>query len=602
MTHTTTIRILRSVVPPVVLALFLFLPAQAQEELPFRLPFIEPPGPDTWLLGQAYGNTTAAYRLRDTMYSAGQGIHFGLDFLCPCGTPLVAMADGIVFAVDDPRYGSLPHNLLIDHPDLGYASFYGHLLERPQLVPGQEVKAGDLVGSSGDPSETCHGRPHLHLEMRDLGHWRKYNPILLIDADWDQLSLVGSFGNAFQRDLNDPRRWQQIDDQPEIVAGGPDLNDYEETWPPVSGIPAARLSTTGISTIRVVPRSDNDSPVSVHVLEEDSMGPPLLAPPDLSQPRQLTDGGCCVQPIWSPDSRAVVFLDRDPGLGVTGMMYVPVSPEREEPRLLSETVADYTSNPGFRNLPVDGEVVLERLAWLVGDDGAAKLSVVDRWVMPAGAEHVKVSPDGTSIAWQSTRTEAAIERRLSEIWVDDLEKGTRRFLGSAPRGSLVGWLSDDALLVSLRSGMDDSDQTLCVLSPERSICEEVVTMAGLRDPKISADGSWVAFYVAFDPVSRNNGLWLARSDGSKRYRLQSWLFGGYAWRDGGSLVVVPMGATGIAQEMWQVDANSGMASRIDGEADTFRISNADWAVSPDGRMLAFVGKADRNIWVMQIPD
>ena len=37
--------------------------AQAPPPKPFILPFKEKPGPDTWLLGQTYGNTTGAYRL-----------------------------------------------------------------------------------------------------------------------------------------------------------------------------------------------------------------------------------------------------------------------------------------------------------------------------------------------------------------------------------------------------------------------------------------------------------------------------------------------------------------------------------------------------------
>ena len=49
-------------------------------------------------MAQAYGNTTGAYRQRRTTYAAGQGIHFGTDFTARCGTPLVAMADGVVFA------------------------------------------------------------------------------------------------------------------------------------------------------------------------------------------------------------------------------------------------------------------------------------------------------------------------------------------------------------------------------------------------------------------------------------------------------------------------------------------------------------------------
>jgi hypothetical protein len=88
------------------------------------------------------------------------------------------------------------------------------------------------VALSGDPAETCYGRPHLHLEIRDLRHYRKYNPLLLIQADWDNLALAGPFNRDFERDLDDPRKWQQLDDQPESVVGGPLLNDFAHPWPP----------------------------------------------------------------------------------------------------------------------------------------------------------------------------------------------------------------------------------------------------------------------------------------------------------------------------------------------------------------------------------
>src|SRR3972149_760261 len=117
------------------LALTLLLSSQpqssAQTEKPFGLPFADPPGPSTWLLGQGYGNTTGAYRQRKTTYAAGQGVHFGVDFSAGCGTPVVAIGDGVVSKVDALSHGAAPHNLMIDHPN-GYASFYGHLLERPR--------------------------------------------------------------------------------------------------------------------------------------------------------------------------------------------------------------------------------------------------------------------------------------------------------------------------------------------------------------------------------------------------------------------------------------------------------------------------------------
>ena len=86
-------------------ALFLAA-ATAPAEPPFGLPFAGPPGPGSWLLGQLYGNTTGAYRNGDLWYAAGQGLHFGLDFIVPCDTPVVSLGDGEVVQADWTARGS----------------------------------------------------------------------------------------------------------------------------------------------------------------------------------------------------------------------------------------------------------------------------------------------------------------------------------------------------------------------------------------------------------------------------------------------------------------------------------------------------------------
>ena len=96
----------------VLLALSLTGQVAAQPEPPagqvFILPFAEPPGPDTWLLGQTYGNTVGAYFKRNTTYRSSQGIHFGIDLSAPCGTEIVAIADGVVALVDARRTARCP--------------------------------------------------------------------------------------------------------------------------------------------------------------------------------------------------------------------------------------------------------------------------------------------------------------------------------------------------------------------------------------------------------------------------------------------------------------------------------------------------------------
>ncbi len=200
------------------------------EEPPFGLPFGSDAGPETWLVGQVYGNSTGAFARRREWYQAGQGIHFGIDFSAACGTPIVAIGDGEVIKVDAPEHGSAPHNLLINHGN-GYVSLYGHLLERPKLTRGQRVARGEVIGLTGDPDLTCTSRPHLHLEIRNSALNRAFNAHNLIDADWDALLITGSFGRGFQRDLEDPRKWQSLWDQPDIRFGGPLINEFAQTFP-----------------------------------------------------------------------------------------------------------------------------------------------------------------------------------------------------------------------------------------------------------------------------------------------------------------------------------------------------------------------------------
>lgn len=196
----------------------------------FRLPFDVPPGPSTWYVVQFYGNTRGAYLYRARWYDQGQGLHFGVDFSARCGTQVVAIGDGEVARVDASRHGAGPHNLMIVHPN-GYASFYGHLLERSPLAVGEQVLTGQPIGLTGDPDLSCTSRPHLHLEIRNADYSYAYNPITLIDADWHGLALFGS-RNIFERDLDDPRRWVSIDQQPDVDFGGPLLNNYAQPWPP----------------------------------------------------------------------------------------------------------------------------------------------------------------------------------------------------------------------------------------------------------------------------------------------------------------------------------------------------------------------------------
>jgi murein DD-endopeptidase MepM/ murein hydrolase activator NlpD len=197
---------------------------------PFQLPMTGEPGPSSWFVIQWYGNTISAAVNAEDLYSRGQGIHFGVDFAAPCGTEVVAIGDGVVFAVDGP-YGSAPHNVVIQHAN-GYYSLYGHLEVRPDLREEQSIKQGERVGQVGDPAGSdCVRAPHLHLEIRTDGMTRAVNPVPLIDADWRTLTVgAAGYGGGFAVDLDNPSRWQRIEDQPAVQFGDPRLNDYRNKW------------------------------------------------------------------------------------------------------------------------------------------------------------------------------------------------------------------------------------------------------------------------------------------------------------------------------------------------------------------------------------
>lgn len=92
--------------------------------------------------------------------------HMGVDagFELSAGDPVYAVADGIVReAQERTQFGLV---VLIEHFPQGQSanvSLYGHLSPRDVRVsPGQTVKAGDVIGVLGSPSENGGWSVHLH--------------------------------------------------------------------------------------------------------------------------------------------------------------------------------------------------------------------------------------------------------------------------------------------------------------------------------------------------------------------------------------------------------------------------------------------------------
>ncbi len=75
------------------------------------------------------------------------------------GAEVMASADGMVLSAGrEPRYGNA---ILLDHGN-GMTTKYGHLSE-VDVVVGQEVKRGEVIGAVGSTGRTT--GPHLHYEV-----------------------------------------------------------------------------------------------------------------------------------------------------------------------------------------------------------------------------------------------------------------------------------------------------------------------------------------------------------------------------------------------------------------------------------------------------
>jgi lysostaphin len=88
--------------------------------------------------------------------------HSGVDLLAPVGTPVTAIAPGIiVFAREQGSYGKV---VIINHAG-GMQSRYAQL-DSIQVSVGKRVNKGDLIGTVGTSGQPTTTQPHLHFEMR----------------------------------------------------------------------------------------------------------------------------------------------------------------------------------------------------------------------------------------------------------------------------------------------------------------------------------------------------------------------------------------------------------------------------------------------------
>ncbi len=149
--------------PPVVVA-----PSDMVE-----LPVAVAPLPGAGLLIPVQG--VAASSLVDTYLQArGQGRrHDAIDIMAPRGTPVLAVADGVVMKLFQSVRGGITLYELA--PDRRTIYYYAHLDHYAAgIAEGQPLRRGQVLGYVGNTGDAGPGNYHLHFEVSTTTDPRKY--------------------------------------------------------------------------------------------------------------------------------------------------------------------------------------------------------------------------------------------------------------------------------------------------------------------------------------------------------------------------------------------------------------------------------------------
>jgi murein DD-endopeptidase MepM/ murein hydrolase activator NlpD len=108
------------------------------------------------------GKITTPYKKKGRHWS--KGYHTGVDYAVPTGTPVLAVQDGTILP---GGWGKAYGKQVLQSCKAGFV-IYAHL-DEVLVKPGEKVKAGQVIGKSGNTGNST--GPHLHLELRNQARW-----------------------------------------------------------------------------------------------------------------------------------------------------------------------------------------------------------------------------------------------------------------------------------------------------------------------------------------------------------------------------------------------------------------------------------------------
>lgn len=310
-------------------------------------------------------------------------------------------------------------------------------------------------------------------------------------------------------------------------------------------------------------------------------------------PRQLATGGCCTGAWWSGDGMRMLFVDRPADSAVAALWGIPVWPPGGVPEVVDASAGLSAGAPRFTARPA-GEFSVVR-----------NLESGEEWPLPTGGDPVLLSPDGQRAVWWDAHGGRQSVDGMINIHGSDAFGRSPRLLTSLWGASVVGFLPDQRRVVAIGRPIKERALYAAVtLDVDSGELAEIASGPWLSDALLSPDGRWIAYLTSLDRHRpERNGIWVAPVDdpGHDTPRRMDFV-GAYRWRRGGQLLYVPMTTSDAADSLWQYDAATGETVRLVGPEAGIRIAGNDWSASPDGGSVAWLDAADRNLWMIDLPD
>ena len=358
-------------------------------------------------------------------------------------------------------------------------------------------------------------------------------------------------------------------------------------WP----VTSTTVSPTGTPKVSPSTSTPTSKPSSTPTSTPTPMPTPTVTPTPAPQLRQLTSGGCCTAPFWSPMGDQVRFIDRPASrpVGIYGVDVAHPGP----PKLVSERVVNTTGDGAFYVYPDGARTVLERVV-----DG-------ETYVIDNGGRPVSVSPDGRWAMWQVTDQSGDFDKRLTRIWVSNVDGSAPHMVAQAMGLGGSRWIDGRHILSFGMPVEGGGDPAIVVLTLDDagqvSASIELARADRPRGTSLSPGGTWLIYLLSFQTDPADDGLWLAPTDGHVSPRHLTF-FGGYRWRDDVHLLYVPLEPGAESHVLWEYDVVGDTHRPLTDPGHTpFKIANNGWAVAPGGDRIVFINADDHNLWVIELP-